>query len=60
MAWRIYLLLAADAHLTIMQMSEALSISDRMVRKHLTTLKMKGLIARVGSNKTGYWEVLKR
>ena len=60
MAWRIYLLLFADGHLTIMQMAKALSISDRMVRKHLATLKMKGLIARVGSNKTGYWEVMKR
>lgn len=38
-------------------MAEALGISYRMVRKHLTTLKNKGLIARVGSNKTGYWEI---
>ena len=32
----------------------------KVPNKHLTTLKTKGLIARVGSNKTGYWEVMKR
>ena len=57
MAWSVYLQIAANGHLTTMQMAEALGISDRMVRKHINTLKTKGLITRIGSNKTGHWEV---
>lgn len=33
--------------------------NGRMVRKHITTLKEKGLIVRIGSNKTGHWEISK-
>lgn len=59
MAWSVYLQIAANGHLTTIQMAEALGISDRMVRKHINTLKAKGLITRVGSNKTGHWEANK-
>lgn len=59
MAWSVYLQIAANGHLTTMQMAEALGISDRMVRKHINTLKTKGLITRIGSNKTGHWEANK-
>lgn len=57
MTWNVYNMLRADNHLTTALVAEALGISDRMVRKHLTTLKEKGLISRIGSNKTGYWEI---
>lgn len=57
MTWNVYNMLGADNHLTTALVAEALGISDRMVRKHLTTLKEKGLISRIGSNKTGYWEI---
>lgn len=59
MAWSVYLQIAANGHLTTIQTAEALGISDRMVRKHINTLKAKGLITRVGSNKTGHWEANK-
>lgn len=59
MAWSVYLQIAANGHLTTIQMAEALGISDRMVRKYINTLKAKGLITRVGSNKTGHWEANK-
>ena len=59
MAWSVYLQIAANGHLTTVQMAEALGISNRMVRKHINTLKAKGLITRVGSNKTGHWEAIK-
>ncbi|WP_417124835.1 winged helix-turn-helix transcriptional regulator [Prevotella pectinovora] len=36
------------------ELAEALGISNRMVRKHINTLKAKGLITRIGSNKTGH------
>ena len=54
MAWSVYLQIAANGHLTTMQMAEALGISNRMVRKHINTLKAKGLITCIGSNKTGH------
>lgn len=57
MTWNVYYLLRDNNHLTTTQLAEFLGVSDRMVRKHLTTLKEKGLIARVGSNKTGHWEI---
>ena len=59
MAWSVYLQIAANGHLTTIQMAEALGISDRMVRKHINTLKAKGLITRIGSNKTGHWKANK-
>lgn len=55
--WNVYDLLRDNNHLTTTQLAEILDVSDRMVRKYLTTLKEKGLIARVASNKTGHWEI---
>ena len=34
-------------------------LSSRTIDRIIKTLKEKELIKRVGSNKTGYWEVLK-
>ena len=58
-AWEVYALIKQNPRLTIAQMAEALSVSDRTVKKHLSALKEDGLIARTGSNKTGYWEIKK-
>ena len=33
------------------------SLSERGVKKNLKQLKEKGIIERVGSNKTGYWKI---
>ncbi|WP_232369878.1 MULTISPECIES: HTH domain-containing protein [Prevotella] len=43
--------------MTNVVLARRLGISDRMVRKHITTLKSIGLLSRVGSNKTGYWKL---
>ena len=32
-------------------------LKERQVRNHITVLKKSGIIKRVGSNKTGHWEV---
>lgn len=39
------------------KIGEALGISGRMVRNHISTLRKLGIIERIGSNKTGYWKV---
>ena len=39
------------------EIGEKVGISERQVKTHINALKAKGLIVRVGSNKTGYWKV---
>lgn len=56
-AWEIYSQIKVAPQLTIAQIANNLSVSDRMVKKHLSTLKEKGLIVRIGSNKTGHWKI---
>lgn len=43
---------------TIRQLSEDLSLSERTIKNHLALLKKLGLMIRVGSDKTGYWEMV--
>ena len=55
--WDVYLQIKADPHATTGEMGLSLGISDRMVRKHIATLRDALLIERIGGNKTGYWKV---
>lgn len=48
-------LLKLDGTLTRLQLSEKTGLSDAGVKKALAALKAKGLITRIGSNKSGYW-----
>ncbi|MCD8373210.1 MAG: putative DNA binding domain-containing protein [Clostridia bacterium] len=50
-------LIIQTPNITRQEISERLSISIRMVAKHIKALKDKGIIRRIGSDKTGYWEV---
>jgi ATP-dependent DNA helicase RecG len=56
---RIYNLLRRNPSLTQPQICEALSLGKTIVQKTISCLKFKGLIRREGSNKTGFWVVLK-
>lgn len=58
--WKTYEMLSEHPRATAIEIGEALGISDRMVRKHLASLKEAGPIIHRGSNKAGYWEVLSR
>ena len=58
-AWDLYLELMKNNKLTNKELADLLGMSDRMVRKYISVLREKGLITRVGSNKTGYWKVTK-
>ena len=44
-------------NVTAKSLSEMLKIDIRNVEKNLKTLKDKGLISRMGSRKTGYWQI---
>ena len=45
------------ANMTTTQMAERLGVTKRTILRDIEALKEKGLIIRVGSEKTGYWEV---
>ncbi len=44
--------------LSAQELSCSLKIPFRSVQRYLANLKTKGILARIGSNKTGYWKVL--
>lgn len=55
--WDVYAFIEQTPNITSNKLGAILGISDRMVRKHISALRDAELIVRVGSNKTGYWEV---
>ena len=57
--WDVYMALKTNHSASSEEIGASLSISSRMVRKHIALLREAGLIVRVGSNKTGHWEIIK-
>jgi ATP-dependent DNA helicase RecG len=55
-AQRVYELLQSDPSLSIAQMAKKLDKSPSTIQKALNSLKAKGSVTRVGSNKKGYWK----
>ena len=53
-------LMENNPNITIMELSKQLNISDRAVKNNINKLKNAGIISRVGSDKTGSWEVFKK
>lgn len=58
-AWDVYLKVKEMPNASAAAIAAEIGISDRMVRKHLATLKEREIIAREGGNKTGYWKIIK-
>ena len=52
------LFIKKNNHLSLDEMSSALNIPRRTLARIVSSLKEKGLIERIGSNKTGHWEVI--
>ena len=52
-------LIRDNPNITINQFSITLKLSEPAIKKNLKQLKESGHIQRIGSNKTGYWEVIK-
>lgn len=52
---RVLELIRMNNRITAKEIAESLSISLRQSERIMATLKEKGLIKRVGSNKSGYW-----
>ena len=49
--------LKENADLTALQIAERMGVSEATVKRALSALKTAGLIKRVGSDKTGHWDV---
>ena len=52
--------ITANPSITISRMMVALSMSDSGIRKVLRNLQAQGAIRRVGSDKTGHWEIIEK
>jgi predicted HTH transcriptional regulator len=50
-------LLLENKELSIEKLAESVSITARSIERNISLLKEKGLLERVGSNRTGYWNV---
>jgi fido (protein-threonine AMPylation protein) len=50
-------LIEKNPTITIIELSKLLKISDRAVKNNLNKLRSAGIISRIGSDKTGHWEI---
>ena len=57
---KILRLIAANPSITISRIMTALSMSDSGIRTVLRKLQAQGVIRRVGSDKTGHWEIIEK
>lgn len=54
---RILLLIRANPRISKRAMAESIGISTTAIDKHISGLKDKGMLQRMGSNKSGYWAI---
>ena len=57
---QLYQAVVADGTLNYAAYAAQLGVSEATVKRRLGELKTDGIIIRVGSNKTGHWEVAKQ
>jgi len=57
-ALEIFDLIKENKYITIKEMSEKIKVAERTIKYHIKELKEKKLIKRVGSDKSGYWELI--
>lgn len=56
----VYDLVVENGSLTYAEYATRLGVSDVTIKRRLSALKEKGIIKRQGSNKNGYWEILRK
>lgn len=55
--WDVFAIIRQNPKASVNSICNQLGLKERQIYKHISILKSKGLIVRVGSNKTGYWKV---
>ena len=53
-------LIQENKNITIPELSEKISINSTATENNIAKLKEKGLLKRVGPDKGGHWEILKK
>ena len=56
---QLYQAVAQDGTLNYAEYAAQLGVSEATVKRRLGELKKEGIIIRIGSNKTGFWEIVK-
>jgi ATP-dependent DNA helicase RecG len=51
-------LLLENKYLSIEKLAESVGITTRSIERNISILKDKGLLERVGPDRTGYWKVI--
>ena len=51
-------IISQNPRVTIRELSQALNISDRAIKKNISKLKKEGLLKRIGPDKGGKWVVI--
>lgn len=41
-------------------MSDEIGINEKNIRNNISILKQKGIVERVGTDRKGYWKIIKR
>lgn len=54
----VFSLIKQNRNITGVEISEQLNMSLSTVKRRIRGLKEKGIIERIGSDKTGYWKVI--
>ncbi|WP_423222707.1 winged helix-turn-helix transcriptional regulator [Candidatus Amarolinea aalborgensis] len=55
---KILILLRANPKATAQKLAQVVGVNDKTIKRHLKTLREQGRLERVGSDKTGHWEVI--
>ena len=58
-AWKILRALKENPYITAEQIAEIIGVSKPTVERELKSMKQNNIIKRVGSPKTGNWEIIK-
>lgn len=56
---KIITIIASHPEYSREQIGKSINKSERMVARHIASLRKKGLIDKVGGNKTGKWVILR-
>jgi ATP-dependent DNA helicase RecG len=57
---QILILIQKNNKITQNELSQIIGITSQNIRKYIAKLKQKGLLERIGSDRSGYWRVMKQ
>jgi len=57
---KILTLVRANPKMTAQKMALALGVTDKTIKRHLKALREQGRIQRIGSDKSGHWQIIER